>query len=38
LTRKLTQPANKTMTIIGGMAESDNSWFVVVRRDKPSIE
>ena len=38
LTRKLTQPANKTMTIIGGMAEPDNSWFVVVRRDKPSIE
>lgn len=38
LTRKLTQPANKTMTIIGGMAEPDNSWFVVVRRDKPGIE
>ncbi len=38
LTRKLTQPANKTMTVIGGMAEPDNSWFVVVRRDKPSIE
>jgi hypothetical protein len=38
LTRKLTQPANKTMTIIGGMAEPDNSWFVVVRRDKPNIE
>jgi hypothetical protein len=38
LTRKLTQPADKTMTIIGGMAEADNSWFVVVRRDKPSVE
>jgi hypothetical protein len=38
LTRKVTQPANKTMTIIGGMVEPDNSWFVVVRRDKPSIE
>jgi len=38
LTRKLTQPANKTMTIIGGMSGSDNSWFVVVRRDQPGIE
>jgi hypothetical protein len=38
LTRELTQPADKTMTIIGGMAEADNSWFVLVRRDKPSVE
>ena len=38
LTRKLSQPANKTMTIIGGLTEPDNSWFGVVRRDKPGAK
>jgi hypothetical protein len=36
LTRCSRQPATTPMTIMGGAKENDESWFVVVRRDRPS--
>lgn len=34
----ITQPASETMTIIGADRDTKSAWFVVVRRDKPSID
>lgn len=36
LTRRSRQPTHTPMTIMGGARENDESWFVVVRRDRPS--
>jgi hypothetical protein len=33
-----TQPAGKSMTIMGADRGSKSSWFIVVRRDKPSTD
>jgi hypothetical protein len=33
-----TQPAGEAMTIIGADRDTRSSWFVVVRRDKPSVD
>jgi hypothetical protein len=34
----LTAPAGEDMTILGGDREGQTSWFIVVRRDKPTVE
>ncbi len=36
--RLITRPAGEVMTIIGGDRDSKTAWFVVVRRDKPSVD
>jgi hypothetical protein len=33
-----TQPAGNAMTIIGADRDANSAWFVVVRRDKPTID
>ncbi len=33
-----TQSVGKTMTVIGANRDSQTAWFIVVRRDKPSID
>lgn len=33
-----TQPSGNTMTIIGADRDPKSAWFVVVRRDKPTLE
>lgn len=38
LTRKSRQLAKSDMTIMGGGWEEPESWFIVVRRDKPTVE
>ena len=35
---KTHQSPQEKMSIIGGARENDDSWFVVIRRDKPTIE
>ena len=36
LVRKCRQPLQCPMSIMGGTRENDESWFVVVRRDRPT--
>lgn len=36
--QKSRQSSQEKMSIIGGTRENDESWFVVVRRDKPMLE
>ena len=38
LVRKSRQSIQSSMSIMGGMHENDDSWFVVVRRDKPTTD
>lgn len=38
LVRKSRQPLQSKMTIMGGGAEEADCWFIIVRRDKPSVE
>jgi len=38
LVRKSRQPLQSKMTIMGGGLEDKDCWFIVVRRDKPSVE
>ncbi len=38
LVQKSRQSLQAKMSIIGGTRENDESWFVVVRRDKPATE
>jgi hypothetical protein len=38
LVRKSRQPINARMTIMGGGSDEKESWFIVVRRDKPTVE
>ncbi len=38
LTRRSRQPIHSSMSIMGGGRENDDSWFVVVRRDKPTLD
>lgn len=38
LTRKSRQSAKSDMTIMGGGWEEPESWFIVVRRDKPTVD
>jgi len=38
LTRRSRQPIHSSMSIMGGTREKDDSWFVVVRQDKPTLE
>jgi len=38
LVQKSRQSLQSKMSIIGGTRENDESWFVVVRRDKPTLE
>jgi hypothetical protein len=33
-----TQPVGNTLTIIGADRDKKRAWFVVVRRDKPSVD
>ncbi|MEK7674364.1 MAG: hypothetical protein AAB676_00845 [Verrucomicrobiota bacterium] len=32
------RPAGEAMTIIGGDRDKSSAWFIVVRRDKPSVQ
>jgi hypothetical protein len=34
----LTRPAGAEMTILGGDREGKTGWFIVVRRDRPTVE
>ncbi len=34
----LTRPAGAEMTILGGDREGKTGWFIVVRRDKPTVD
>jgi hypothetical protein len=38
LVQKSRQSLQSKMSIIGGTRENEDSWFVVVRRDKPAID
>lgn len=38
LVQKSRQSLQSKMSIIGGTRENEDSWFVVVRRDKPTID
>jgi len=38
LMRRSRQSIQSNMSIMGGTRENDDSWFVVVRRDKPTSE
>jgi len=38
LVRKSRQPIDAKMTIMGGGWEQSESWFIVVRRDKPTVD
>jgi hypothetical protein len=38
LKRKLQMPLETRITILGGDADEDQGWFIVVRRDKPSTD
>ena len=38
LVRKSLQPLHAPMCIMGGARENEESWFVVIRRDKPTID
>lgn len=38
LVQKSKQSLESSMSIMGGTRENDESWFVVVRRDKPTVD
>ena len=38
LVRRSRQPTHSRMTIMGGGGDKAECWFVVVRRDKPSVD
>jgi hypothetical protein len=38
LVRKSKQPAESQMTIMGGAWEQHEGWFIIVRRDKPTVD
>jgi hypothetical protein len=38
LARKSRQPVESHMTIMGGGREDSECWFIVVRRDKPTVD
>jgi hypothetical protein len=38
LVHKTKQSTQSKMSIVGGTRENDESWFVVIRRDKPTID